>query len=88
METRKKGCSEADGMLTSNCKFVSFEIFMGNYFTYFCLLTPVLPPPPPHTPPPLGVNKIPAKCVFNKSILPKCTFIWEKQLQKKGKWPL
>ena len=44
-----------------------FDIFMDNYFTYLCLLTL------------LGVNKIRAAFVFNKSSL-------YKQLPKKGKW--
>ena len=46
-----------------------FDIFMDNYFTYLCLLTL------------LGVNKIRAAFVFNKSSL-------HKQLPKKGKWAL
>ena len=40
---------------------VSFDIFMDNYFRYFCMLTL------------LGVNKIQATCVVNKSSLRKCT---------------
>ena len=50
---------------------VSFDIFMDNYFTSFCLLT--------H----LGVNNIRTTRVLNKNRLCKCTIIEEKQLQKK-----
>ena len=55
---------------------VSFDIPMYNYFTSFRLLT--------H----LGVNNIRATRVLNKNRLRKCTIIGEKQLQKKGTWPL
>ena len=54
----------------------SFDIFMDNYFTSFCLLT--------H----LGVNNIRAIGVLSKNRLHKCTIIGDKQLQKKGTWPL
>ena len=50
---------------------VSFDIFMDNYFTSFCLLT--------H----LGVNNIRATPVLNKNRLRKCTIIGDKQLKKK-----
>ena len=50
---------------------VSFDIFMDNYFTSFCLLT--------H----LGVNNIRATRVLNKNRLRRCTVIGDKQLQKK-----
>ena len=51
----------------------SFDIFIGNYFTFFCLLT--------H----FGVNNIRATRVLNKNTLSlrKCTTIGNKQLQKK-----
>ena len=42
---------------------VIFDIFMGNYFTCFRLLTL------------LGVNKIRATCMFNKGSLPRCTIM-------------
>ena len=51
---------------------VNFEIFMDNYFASFHLLT--------H----LGVNKIRASPVVNKSRLCKCTIIGKKQLQKRN----
>ena len=54
----------------------SFDIFMDNYFTSFCLLT--------H----LGVTNIRATGVLSKNRLHKCTIIGDKQLQKKGTWPL
>ena len=50
---------------------VSFDIFMGNYFTSFRLRT--------H----LEVNNIPATAVFNKNRLRKYTIVGDKQLQKK-----
>ena len=50
---------------------VGFDIFMDNYFTFFCLLTHV------------GVNSIQATRLLNKNRLRKCTIIGEKQLQKK-----
>ena len=55
---------------------LSFEIFMDNYFTPFCLL--------PH----LGVNNIRAKRVVNirsrKNVRSReCTIIGDKQLQKR-----
>ena len=50
---------------------VSFDIFMDNYFTSFCLLT--------H----LGVNNIRATRVLSKNRLRRCTVIGDKQLQKK-----
>ena len=49
---------------------VSFDVFMDNYFTSFCLLTL------------LGVNNIVATRVLKKNRLRKCTLIWVKQLQK------
>ena len=51
-------------------KTLSFDLFMHNYFTCFCLLT--------H----LGVNNIWATGVFNKNRLRKCTITGNKQLQK------
>ena len=66
MEIRRKPCSEADGMLNSNCFF--FDIFKDNYFTPFRLLTL------------LGVNNIRATSVLNKNSLLKCT--GDKHLQK------
>ena len=56
------------GCLTST---FSFDIFMDNYLTDFCLLT--------H----LGVNNITATGVLNKNGLRECTIIRDKQLQKK-----
>ena len=56
------------GCLTST---FSFDIFMDNYLTDFCLLT--------H----LGVNNITATGVLNKNSLRECTIIRDKQLQKK-----
>ena len=50
---------------------VSFDMFMDNCFTSFCLLT--------H----LGVNNIRATGVLNKNRLRKCTSIGGKELQKK-----
>ena len=55
---------------------VTFDIFMGNYFTSFRLFT--------H----LGVNNIRATRTLNKISLRKCTMIGNKQLQEKGTWPL
>ena len=52
----------------------SFDIFMDNYFTTFCLLT--------H----LGANNIRATRVLNKNRLRKCTITGDKQLQEKGTW--
>ena len=49
----------------------SFDIFMDNYFTTFCLLTD------------LGVNDTLATDVLNINSLRKCTIIGKKQLQKK-----
>ena len=54
----------------------SFDIIMDNYFTSFCLLT--------H----LRINNIWATGVNSKNTLRKCNIIGEKQLQKKGTWPL
>ena len=56
------------GCLTST---FSFDIFMDNYLTDFCLLT--------H----LGVNNITATGVLKKNSLRECTIIRDKQLQKK-----
>ena len=50
---------------------VSFDVFMGNCFTSFHLLT--------H----LGVNNIGATGALKKNRLRKCTIIRDKQLQKK-----
>ena len=49
---------------------VSFDIFMGNYFISFRLLTL------------LGVNNIRTTRVLYKNRLRKCTIIGEKQLPK------
>ena len=49
----------------------SFDIFMDNYFTSFCLLTD------------LGVNTILATVVLNKNRLSKCIIVGNKQLQLK-----
>ena len=51
----------------------SFDIFIDNYFTFFCLLT--------H----LGVNNIRATRVLNKNTLSlrKCTITGDKQLPEK-----
>ena len=49
----------------------SFAIFIDNYFTTFRLLTF------------LGVNNTRATGVLNKKRLRKCTFIGDKQRQKK-----
>ena len=57
----------ADGCLTST---VSFDLFMDNYFTSFCLLT--------H----LEVNNIGARDVLKNNSLYKYTIIGDKQLQK------
>ena len=51
---------------------VSFDIFMDDYFTSLRLLN--------H----LGVNKIWATDVLNKSRLRKCTIVGDKQLQKRN----
>ena len=55
---------------------VSFDIFMDNYFTSFCLFT--------H----LGVNNIRGTRVLNENRLHKYTIIGNKQLHKKGTWGL
>ena len=55
---------------------VSFDLFMDNYFTSFRLLII------------LGVNNIRATSLLNKYRSCKCTIIGDKQLQKKGTWPL
>ena len=53
----------------------SFDIFVENYFTSFRLFTR------------LRVNNIWATGVLDKNRLRKC-IIGDKQLEKKGKWPL
>ena len=55
---------------------VSFDIFIDNYFTSFRLHTHV------------GVNNIRATRVLNKNRLPKCFLNGDKELRKKGTWPL
>ena len=50
---------------------ISFDIFMGNYFTSFRLLTYI------------GINNIRATGVLNKNRLRKHTIIGDQQLQKK-----
>ena len=55
---------------------VSFDTIMDNYFTSFRLLTQ------------LGVNNIWAAGMLNKDRLHKWNMIRDKQLQKKGTWPL
>ena len=50
---------------------VSFDIFMGNYFTSFRLLTYI------------GINNIRVTGVLNKNRLRKYTIIGDQQLQKK-----
>ena len=51
---------------------VSFDVFMDNYFSSFCLLA--------H----LGVNNIRATHVLNKNRLCKCTITGDEQLQKRN----
>ena len=58
------------GLMECLTPSVSFNIFMDNYFTSFCLVTL------------LGVNNIRATRVLNKNRLRKCTIIGDKQLQK------
>ena len=55
---------------------VSFDIFMNSYFASFHLL--IL----------LAVNNIQVTRVLNKNSLRKCTITGDKQLHKKGMWPL
>ena len=50
---------------------VSFDIFMGNYFTFFRLLTYI------------GINDIRVTGVLSKNRLRKYTIIGDQQLQKK-----
>ena len=52
--------------------FVSFDIFLDNYFTSFRLLTHV------------GVNNIRATRVLVKNSLRTCTIPWEKTAAKEG----
>ena len=55
---------------------VSFDIFMGNYFTSIRLLTYI------------GIDNIRVTGVLNKNRLRKYTIIGDQQLQKIGTWPL
>ena len=55
---------------------VSFDRFIENYFTSFRLLTHAV------------VSNIRTTHVLNKNRLRKCTIIENKQLQRKGTWPL
>ena len=52
-------------------RIVSFDIFMGNYFTSFRLLTYI------------GINNVRVTGVLNKNRLRKYTIIGDQQLQKK-----
>ena len=59
------------GLIEYLTPITSFDIFMGNDFTSFCLLTYV------------GINNIRVTGVLNKNRLRKYTIIGDQQLQKK-----
>ena len=59
------------GLMEYLAPIVSFDVFMDDRFTSFCLLTP------------LPVNNIQATRALSKNRLSKCTIIGDKQLKKK-----